>query len=298
MLRQLKYLVQDPPPLLVFEINEQVVSAVRRNPKTFAVEATVQRELASGVLEPSAAHPNFPQPELFEETVRAMLEELGPCRRPDVAVILPDASSRLTVLDFDRLPGDTPERLRLIRFRLKKTVPFDVDQARIASKTWTVSSKVVALVAVIPPDIIRQYEAPFERAGLWPGFVSFSTISALNLLPDGEMTLLAKRVGRSLTMAAVERGVVKMIRRVDLAAADKSHDWANIAADLYPTIVFVNDNLGAAVSKVVLCGFGESLGSAWREIPRNLDCEVDLLRSGEQVVNRAEAGIWGYLSLN
>jgi type IV pilus assembly protein PilM len=301
MLGSLKYLAVDPPPLLVFEISEQAVAGVRRNARTFEVEAASVRDLAPGVIEAASGKSNILRPDEFGAAVRSVLEAIRLPRRPDTALILPDASSRLTVLDFDELPGDAKERLRLIRFRLKKAVPFDVETAKIAYQTAPTANGVSVLVAVTPAEIVRQYETPFTEAGLWPGFVSLSTAASLNLVPTGEMTLFAKLAGHSLTMAAVANDVVRMVRCVDLPAGTdlggrKALD--EILRDLYPTFVFVNDNFGTPVSQLVLCGFEEVVSDAAARLPAELGCKVEALRGPQGAVGGLEAGIWGYLSMN
>lgn len=291
MLRRLKRLLVDPPPPLVVEISSRGVSAVTRDSKAGEVTARARRDFPPGLLDLSPNRPNIQDAAAFDEAVGGVISELGDLRRPDMALILPDNCSRLTVLDFDSLTGDARERLKLIRWRLKKTVPFDVETARIAYRTWPVANGVAALVAAGPAEIIRQYEAPFERRGLWPGHVSLSTCAALNLLSNDSMALLAKRAGRALTMAAVEAGAVRMVRSVQLAsAAESEDDWSEAARDIYPTMVFVEDHFGTAVNKLVLCGF--------ERIPAANDYEVEWLRSPEGPVNGREAGIWGYLSVH
>jgi type IV pilus assembly protein PilM len=301
MLGRLKYLAVDPPPLLVFEISEQAIAGVRRNPRTFDVEAASVRDLAPGVLEPAAGKPNVLRPDEFEAAVQDVLSAIRLPRRPDAALILPDASSRLTVLDFDELPADTTERLRLIRWRLKKTVPFDIEAARISFQVSPSPKGVSVMVAVTPADVVRQYEMPFEHAGLWPGFVSLSTAASLNLLPKGDMTLFAKLAGRALTMTAVSNDAVRMVRCVDLPpGTDVTNARAldDVLGDLYPTVVFVNDEFGTPVSKLVLCGFEEALAAASFRFPKELGCKVEFLQGPKGAVGSLEAGIWGYLSMN
>ena len=291
MLRRLKYLLVDPPPPLVVEISSLGVSAVTRDLKTGEVTKRVRRDLPSGLLDLSPNRPNIQDEAAFDEAVGGVISDLGDLRRPDMALILPDNCSRLTVLDFDSLTGDARERLKLIRWRLKKTVPFDVETARIAYRTWPAANGVAVLVAAGPAEIIRQYEAPFDQRGLWPGHVSLSTCAALNLLPDDSMTLLAKRAGLALTMAAVEAGAVRMVRSVELTPpAGSGDDWSEAARDIYPTMVFVEDHFGTAIKKLVLCGF--------ERIPTSTAQEVEWLRSPEGPVDGREAGIWGYLSVN
>jgi type IV pilus assembly protein PilM len=300
LISRLKYLVRDPPPQLIFEIGDRGVSAVRQDSKTYQPVANAYRELPAGTLQTAPGRPNVQEPEVFASVIESLLEELGPARSPDMALILPDGAARLTVLDFDRFPGDDKERLSLIRFRLKKTVPFDIERARIAYQPQSVSGGISALVAVMLPDVAGQYEAPFKSAGLRPGYVSLSTAAALNLVDGPGVTMLAKLAGRSLTMAATQHGAVRTLRTVavapgaDLANPDALRD---ILADLYPTFVFVGDSLGAPVTKLVLCGFGPLLNDALTFWPQELGCEIEPLRSPSGPVEGHDAGIWGYLSI-
>lgn len=296
-----KYLIQDPPPLLVFEIGRQGVAAVRRNPKTFEPEARAHRQLEPEVVDPAPGKQNVLKPEKLEEAVRQLCEEFGPIKRSDAALILPDGAARLTVLDFDDLPGDAKERLDLIRWRLKKTVPFEIEAARIAYQVQNVDGGAAVFAAITPPEIVEQYEAPLRATGLWPGDVELSAVSALNLVPDGDMTLFAKLAGKSLTMLALSGGAVRMVRTVELAPdVDPSSEAAleDMLGDMYPTLIFIADNLGQRVSKIVLGGFDDLLEPALRRLPQELDCEVEPLRSPQGVVQAHEAGIWGYLSRN
>lgn len=300
MINRLKYLVRDPPPQLIFEIGDDGVSAVRQDSKTYQPVANAYRELPAGTLQTAPGRPNVQEPEVFAAVIESLLEELGPARSPDTALILPDGAARLTVLDFDNFPGDDKERLSLIRFRLKKTVPFDIERARIAYQPQSVSGGISALVAVMLPDVVSQYEAPFKHAGLRPGYVSLSTAAALNLVDGSGVTMLAKLAGRSLTMAATQNGAVRALRTVavapgvDLASPASLRD---ILADLFPTFVFVGDSLGLPVTKLALCGFGPLLNDALSLWPQELGCEVEPLRSTSGAVEGHDAGIWGYLSI-
>lgn len=293
-------LVGDPPPLLVFEVSEQGVAGVRRHAKTLAVEARAFQPLPEGAVEASAVKENVHHPDEFRQAVQTVLEELGPAKRPDVALILPDDSSRLTVLDLDKLPADARERLALIRWRLKKTVPFDIERARISYQPQPVHSGVSVLVAATPPEVVQQYEAPFQEAGLFPGYVSLSTAAALNLTRGGGMNVLAKMAGNTLTIVALD-SAVRLIRHVDLAEHPPGavqERLQDMVSDLFPTCVFIKDNLGAEVSNLLLCGFGNLLQPALEFFPRELDCQVEPLRSPAGVVNGNDAGLWGYVQVN
>lgn len=298
MLQRLKQLFADPPPLLAFEISEQGIAGIRRNVKTLEIEARSFQPVGEGALEASAVKENVHRPEEFQQAVENALRDLGPVKRPDVALILPDDSSRLTVLELDKLPGDAAERLTLIRWRLKKTVPFDIERARISYQAQAAGAGVSVLVAASPPEVVEQYEEPFLHAGMIPGYVTLSTASALNLTPAGGMTALAKMAGRTLTIVALEDGTVRLIRHIDLAAHPPEAVRARLqdmVSDLFPTFVFIQDNLGTPVSRLLLCGFGDLLRPALEALPGELDCEVEPLYSPAGIVEGHEAGLWGYV---
>jgi hypothetical protein len=296
----LKALTSDPPPLLVFEFDEAGVVGVRRNPKSLEPEARAERFFEPGVLDPAPGRPNIRDAQAVDGAVESLLEELGPVKRNEAALILPDESSRLTVLDFDVLPSKAEERQKLFRFRLAKSVPFDVQEARLAAAVQRGAQGIAALVAVTAAEVVRQYEAVLERAGLWPGHVSISAASTLNLVPEGGMTLLAKLSSRMLTLCAVDGGVVRMVRAVERAPEsldDGERALEDMLADLYPTLVFVADNLGARVDRLALCGFGDLLNPALQRFPRELGCPVEAIRSPHGPTPARECGIWGYLEL-
>jgi type IV pilus assembly protein PilM len=50
-----------------------------------------------------------------------------------VTVVVPDAAARVLLLDFDDTAGQTPqEALSVVRFRLRKMVPFDVEDSSVS----------------------------------------------------------------------------------------------------------------------------------------------------------------------
>jgi type IV pilus assembly protein PilM len=219
--------------------------------------------------------------------------------RPEAAIILPDGASRLTLLDFDDLPGSVEERLKLLRFRLAKSVPFDIESSRIVYHVDKIGSRRRVFVQALSEETVRQYERALERFDLWPGYVGGSTVTALNLLGSGGMTLLAKLSDRTLTMAALDQGRLQMVRTVETAvsgADDEHRAIQDLASDLYPTLVFLADSLGAPAHHITMAGFGDLLEPALRELPRELGCELEPLHSPYGPIGPREAGIWGYLS--
>jgi hypothetical protein len=301
MSRLLRSLVEDPAPALVMEVSTDGIVAVRRGAKGSAPRMRAERSFAPGTLDPAPTRPNIVHAGEFAAALGGVLDDLGPRNGSETALILPDASSRLTVLDFDELPSGAEERLKLIRLRLTKAVPFDIAAARIAYQASSAGQGYSVLTALTPAEVVRQYEDALAQFGLWSGFVSVSSAAAMNLLPGADMTLFVKLApSGSMTLAAVENGVVRLVRSVDLGSLEaRSTDelLSDMLADIFPTQVFVSDSLGQSVDQLVLCGFGEYLDAALERFPKELGCAARPLKSSEGPVGRRDAGMWGYLSL-
>ncbi len=297
----LRSLVEDPMPSLVIELSTDGIVAVRRNNGSGAL-LRAERSFAPGTLDPAPTRPNIAHAGEFSAALGGALDELGPRNGSETALILPDASSRVTVLDFDELPSGAEERLKLIRARLTKAVPFDIGAARIAFQASSTGLGYSVLVALTPVEVVRQYEDALAQFGLWSGYVSVSSAAALNLLPDGDMVLFVKLAPSGLmTLAAIENGVVRLVRNVDLGSLDARlpEELLNdMLADIFPTQVFVSDSLGQSVDQLVLCGFGEYLDAALELFPKELSCAAKPLESSQGSVGRRDAGMWGYLSLS
>ncbi len=288
MLEQLKRLIQEPPPSMVFEISESGIAAARVGSK---VEVEF-RPLKPGVLSVSPLKENILDPDEFSLAVRAFSGLQGSRKRRDVALILPDFCTRIGILDFDEFPSDAKEQLSLVRFRLKRSVPFDVESAVVSYWPQTDARKQCDVVVVMAPlEIVSRYEAPFRAAGMAPGLVTTSSMAALELAPESGLSVLAKITGRVLTVIVRRGGVLKLVRCLEVA----SQELDDIAAVLLPTFVYIEDNLGGQAEHLLLCGFGGQADAAQRRFQAELGVPVELLRSPLGVPGENNAGLLGYL---
>lgn len=288
LLDSISALLQDPPPSMAFELSEAGVAVARLGPKT----ELDFRPLNPGVLAISPLKDNVVMPDDLAIAVRELAPRNGNRKRRDVALILPDYSTRVAVLDFDSFPSDAKERLSLIRFRIRKSVPFDVESAAISYFVQPGEGKKFDVVVVVAPlEVISRYEAPFRAAGLNPGLVTTSCLAALNLVQDGGITVLAKVTGKALTMMVLQNGRLKLVRCLEVS----SNGIAEIAADLYPTLVFIEDNVGSKAGRLLLCGFGERTETAREQFQRELGVEVEPVRSPLGTPGENNAGLLGYL---
>lgn len=151
--------------------------------------------------------------------VRKALEAVA-LRSREVTLVVPDAAVRVLLLDFDELPAKLAEALPVVRFRLKKLLPFDADDAAISYQVMATAKDSVQVLAVaMPRELLADYESVVREAGFEPGAVLPSTLAALAGLPEAEAPALVVNAGRSgVTTAIVKAGVLLLHRTVDLGA--------------------------------------------------------------------------------
>src|SRR3954470_14505805 len=143
-----------PKPKLACEISADRVLAGRLGDHGGALDACAARELAPGSVVPDLVENNLRQ----RDAVRAGIEEaLGGVagRSRDVIAIVPDAAVRVMLVEFDTLPSDTTEALGVVRFRLKKSLPFDLDKAKVSYHAQKVKDEIKVVAAVAMGSVIE-----------------------------------------------------------------------------------------------------------------------------------------------
>src|ERR1700732_1301774 len=120
-----------PKPKLACEIAADRVLAGRITDNGEGLEASAARELAAGSGGPDLAENNLRQRDAVRAGIEAALGGVAG-RSKDVIAIVPDAAVRVMLVEFDTLPSDPEEALGVVRFRLKKSLPFDVDKAKVS----------------------------------------------------------------------------------------------------------------------------------------------------------------------
>jgi type IV pilus assembly protein PilM len=291
--KQMTRLISDPPPAFAFELSEAGLAWTRR--RTGGLPQIGFEPLDPDVLGVSPVRDNVLRPEALAARIRAIGGVADHRKRRRTAVILPDYCGRIAVLDFDAFPADPHEQLSLVRFRMKKTVPFDIDSAAIRYQPQPHSGKgkrVEVIVAALAIEILARYEAVFRAAGFHPGFVTTSGLAGLDLLRNrAGVNVLVKLTGRVLTVSVLQGRVLKLIRCVELPEAVEPE----IMAVLYPTFAYIEDELGQRPASTILCGFGqldEHEGARWQD---ELGSPVEHLRSRLGLPGQTNSGLLGYL---
>jgi|SRR5579863_5053676 len=282
-------LVKDPPPDHVFEFSEAGIAFAHPGNGQKGAE-TGFAPFEPGTLVPSPVEDNLRRPEAIVSLLSRIAPPNGSKKRRPAAVILPDYAARVSVLDFVSFPSAPVEQLPLIRFRLKKTIPYDIDSAAVSYVVQPAKTggKIEVVAVTVALEIIARYEALLRGANFHPGEVTTSALAALNLYADSdqseEVAIVAKLAGRALSLMVVAADSLKLFRCVDLEAADDEE----VLSVLHPTFAYVEDELGTSARRLVLCGFAHGALAG-------LNRETEVLRSRLGSPGACNAGLLGYL---
>ncbi len=222
-----------------------------------------------------------------------------PLRR-GAALVLPDYAVRMAILDFEQFPSGEQERMALLRFRLRKSVPFHIEEAQLAYAIQLEKPKQIeVLVVAIARPILLEYENIFTDAGYRVGLVIPSSLAALRLCDSGEkdLTLLAKAAGSTLSVLLTQRNRVRLARVLDLAGSEEGveRDEPNVLPLLQQTLAYAEDQIGQTVSQVLLCGFGTETERLGRLVEREFHIGSDQVRSKFGAATQQNAGLLGLL---
>jgi type IV pilus assembly protein PilM len=207
-------------PRVACEIAPQGVVAARSELATAPLAAVAKVSLAEGAVAPGLRPGNVVDRVAVIAAIRSVLEQIEAkpnSREADLTLVIPDAAVRVLLLDFDSLPGRLAEALPIVKFRLKKLLPFDADDAMVSYQVMSSSKSVVRVLAVaIPQDVLAEYESVAREAGFEPGAVLPSTLASLAAVEGEDAALLVNANELGVTTAIVRNGVLLLHRSVDL----------------------------------------------------------------------------------
>lgn len=223
------------------------------------LEACASSDLASGSVVPDLIEMNLRQPELVYEAIRDTLGTIGG-RSRDVIAVLPDAAVRVVLLDFETLPTKRDEVEGVVRFRLKKSLPFDVDKAKVSYHVQPSRTGVRVIAAVALANVVEDYEAVFRQAGYQPGVVMPSMLAALGAANAPQPALVIKVDARTTSIAILDGQQLLLFRTLENTRG-VNISGEQLAEEVYPSVVFFQDTYQLNIGQIFVAGLPESGGA-------------------------------------
>jgi Tfp pilus assembly PilM family ATPase len=263
-----------PPPITtVIEVAARRVTVVEagRGASGLTIAHEAVAPLPEGAITPALSGDNLPDPAAVADAIRAALERagLGSVRR--AALIVPDSIARVALVPFDQVPARRRELDELLRWQLRRTMPFSIDEAVVTHFPASAAGEGAVIAAVVARrDVVAQYEAVLSSVGIHAGLVDLASFNVMNavIASHGEVEgdwLLVHLAGDAATLAIL-RGRALMFYRHRPAL-----DEETIGALVHQTAMYHEDRLGGgAFARVWLCGSGAAADDARQEIGRRL----------------------------
>ena len=224
------------------------------------VDVCSARELAPGTVVPDLTENNLRDGTAIREAIASALGSVGG-RSRDVIAILPDTAVRVVLLDFETLPSKPEEAEAVVRFRLKKSLPFNPDDARVSYHAQPGGSGVRAVAAVVLNSVLQEYESAFRDAGYNPGVVMPSMLAAIGAADAERPTLVVKVDARTIGIAILDQEQLLLFRTLENVRG-VTITGEQLSEEVYPSVVFFQDTYNLNIERVYVAGLPESGGAA------------------------------------
>jgi type IV pilus assembly protein PilM len=215
------------------------------------------------------------------DTVRAAISKVSKrlhAEDEDVAMLLPDPVIRVFVQHFDEFPRSAEEALPMLRWKLKKSVPFGVDETLLSyMRQAPREGGVDILTAFARLRIVREYEELAESVRLRPGIILSSSLAAVALLEEHHTTLLARVSDTVLTTAIVRDGILCGYRCTELPARGKDLTPQMLQEEIFPATVYYREIWQQGIQSIRVAGLNARLPEFVGPLESEFQCSVKSL---------------------
>ncbi len=192
-----------------------------------------------------------------------MLARLGG-RPRRVALVLPDTIAKVSLVRLDSVPARADDLDRLIRWHVRKSAPFPVDEAQVSASPGAAleGGGREFVVVLARHQVVGEFESVCVDAGIHAGAVDIATFSLVNAV------LVAGRevVGDWLLVHLTpDYGSIVILRGPDLIFfRNRAEGSDESLPDLvHQTAMYYEDRLaGGRFARVVVAGVGADGGPA------------------------------------
>ena len=252
-----------PAPDAAVEISPERVSVATIAPRGsgLVVQAYATEALPPEAVVPSLTARNIANPCAVAIALRTALDR-GGLRPRRVALVIPDVAARVSLLRFDTVPARAEDLDQLVRWQLRKSAPFPVEDACVTYSAGAAAAEGQEFIAALARrDVVEEYEAICTAVGAYAGLVDLATLSLLSLFtppvgpPSGDWLIVHMRP--SYTSLAIMRGEHVIFFRNRPEGDDES-----LPDLVHQTAMYYEDRLsGQGFARVLLGGSGRVVGA-------------------------------------
>jgi Tfp pilus assembly PilM family ATPase len=236
--------------------------------------------LPAGAVVPALSGHNITDAPAVAAALREACDRAG--HRPRrAALVIPDLAARVSLVRFDQIPPRREDLDQLIRWQVKKSSPFPMEDACVTHSPGARSGAGGEFVVVSARQaMVREYEAVCDAAGIYAGLVDLATLSVVNLYlaggspPAGDWLIVHMRP--EFTSIAILRGEDLIFFR------NRPEDDEETLADVvHQTAMYYQDRLaGQGFARVIAGGASRAPGgveAAQRDLEQRVGRAVEPL---------------------
>lgn len=174
------------PPLVLVTDRDEVALLRVKNRRRGAplVEAFHARPLPDGTVPASIFQSVQPIGGELTERLRELFEQSG-SKPGRVSLVLPDNLAKVTLLSLPERPASPRQLDELVRAKMRRSVPFRLDDARLSYQVLSGESREVSvLVSLVRRALVEQFETALDAIGARAGLIDLTTTNLINLCRD------------------------------------------------------------------------------------------------------------------
>jgi type IV pilus assembly protein PilM len=210
---------------------------------------------------PSLTATNMSDRDVVVRALRAACDSVG-VRPRRVALVVPDLVGKVSLVRFEQTPARRDDLDQLIRWQMKKSTPFPVDDACVTYSPGARGADGNEFVVVAARrEIVREYEGVCEEVGIEAGLVDLATFGVVNLFlsagpaATGDWLVVHMRP---------EYTSIVILRREDLIFFRNRAEGDEEALQdvVHQTAMYYQDRLsGRGFTRILLGGLGKTPGA-------------------------------------
>jgi len=212
--------------------------------------------LAPGSLRASLRDANILDPPAFGAALRSA-HNLMLYNGSRLSVSLPDSVGRVMLLDVEGRFKSRSEGLDVIRWKLKKSLPFDIADTHLDYQQLTIreNGDMALMVALISRAVVTQYEEQILAAGFTPSKIDFNAFNLYrafeNRLASQEDVALISFYDGCLGIMMFSAGVLEFHRSKELPSSTGVD--SRVYMEINSSLMVYRDRFPDRVVKRVYC---------------------------------------------
>jgi len=205
----------------------------------------------AGTLVPSLTSPNLPAPEAVTKALAAAAERAGAGDGGPASVVIPDPVIRTASIPASEVGKARASELQeLARFRMRKSLPFDVHEARVAVLRPPRDGE-PSLAVVARASVLDEYEAAASTCGFAVGVVEPAALAlTATLSDDDDLTRLLVNWDDGYVSFVVLRGDWPLVVRT--VVGDLTADPGELVREARSTLIYCREKLDGLAPKEAL----------------------------------------------